>query len=53
MAMDGNMNLVRRIAAGRSSRTPLHEGRFFLPQDDVDNYAAEQDRPKKPEKLVV
>lgn len=38
MAMDGNMNLVRRIEAGKSSRSPLHSGRFFLPQDEVDAF---------------
>ena len=40
--MDGNFNLVRRSAAGKSIRKPLHEGRFFLSQELVDAFVAQQ-----------
>ena len=52
MAMDGNMNLVHRAKAGHSVREPLHQGRFFMPQSDVDSFLHEHGTRFNPTKKV-
>lgn len=49
--MDGNFNLVHRSAAGKSVRKPLHSGRFFLPQELVDEFVNLHN--KKPDETQV
>ena len=54
MAMDGNMNLVHRRKAGHSTREPIHQNQFFLPQDEVDQYLKANDhRTKTHEKVFI
>lgn len=52
IAMDGNLSLVRRTKAGHSVRAPLHEGRFFLPQAEVDEFVDKQGSKTSPEDQV-
>ena len=50
--MDGNMNLVHRLAAGRSVREPLYRNAFFMSQEHVDTYVNAQSVEKKQDRQV-
>ena len=52
MAMDGNMTLVHREKAGHSVRDPIHQGRFFLPQNEVDDFLGENAGRSEPDHQV-
>jgi hypothetical protein len=48
--MDGNMNLVRRLNAGKSTRVSLHLDKFFLSQEKVDQYALSDEKNRREKK---
>ena len=39
--MDGLFGLCRKIAAGKSVRPPLHDGKYFEVQGNVDQFVNE------------
>ena len=38
LAIDGHFGLCRKTSAGKSVRTPLHDGVFFEPQAQVNSF---------------
>ncbi|XP_078490938.1 uncharacterized protein LOC144747066 [Ciona intestinalis] len=45
-SFDANFGLVRRLAAGEQSSSPHHLGRFFAPQEEVDEFVNNYDDSK-------
>ena len=46
-SFDADFQLVRKQSAGKNWENPKHEGRYFLPQADVDAFMASYDDSSK------
>ncbi|KAI8515552.1 hypothetical protein Bbelb_063650, partial [Branchiostoma belcheri] len=49
VSLDANFGLVRKRSSGRSSAGPLHQSRYFLPEDDVKEFMSTYSEDSKPD----